>query len=110
LLLYAVLTVTTTASSNAHNDGPNYQGRTTSIVSLALLLLYLPRRFRGKLGWLPVLLAGVFAAGLMSSCGGNSQNTGSSGTPAGTYQIGVAATLASDTTVAQETAVTLVVQ
>jgi hypothetical protein len=106
----SVLTVTTTASSNAHNDGPNYQGRTTSIVSLALLLLYLPRRFRGKLGWLPVLLAGVFAAGLMSSCGGNSQNTGSSGTPAGTYQIGVAATLASDTTVAQETAVTLVVQ
>ena len=126
----SVLTVTTKAATTSLNEPPAMPfkfrdfGRFAGAVSLAgIFLIFFPK---GKYRWLSVVVVGLFAAGLMAACGGNSQTTTPTtptpptppttvpGTPAGSYNITVTATQqsssSSSTPITQTTGVTLIVQ
>jgi hypothetical protein len=88
-------------------------GRIFSAASLAaLLLIRMPRRFRGRSRVLRIAILGMVSVGMLSGCGGNSSPTMPAPplTPAGTYTFNVTATQQSTTTSAgQTTQLTLIV-
>ncbi len=114
----SVLTVTTAAATTSLNEPPAMPfkfrdfGRFAGGVSFAGIFLIFFRK--GKYRWLSVVVVGLFAAGLMAACGGNSQTMTVPGTPAGSYNITVTATQqsssSSSTAITQTTALTLIVQ
>jgi hypothetical protein len=120
----SVLTVTTKAATTSLNESPAMLfkfrdfGRFAGGVSLAgIFLIFIPK---GKYRWLSVVVVGLFTAGLMAACGGNSQTTTTTttttvpGTPAGNYNITVTAmqesSSSSSTPITQTTGLTLIVQ
>lgn len=117
----SVLTVTTKAATMSLNDPPAMPykfrgfGRFVSGVWLGgIFLTFFPKR---KYRWLSVVVVGLFAAGLMAACGGNSQTTTTTtvpGTPAGNYNITVTAMQQSSssgsTQITHTTGLTLIVQ
>ncbi len=109
------MTIATTAGTMATNIRPGELGsfaRGLCGVCLAgLTLWYVPRRFRGKGGWVMLVLAGILLAGLLPGCGSQPASSGTTGgTPAGTSVVTI--TASSGTSPAQITktaTVTLVV-
>jgi hypothetical protein len=98
----SILTITTTAPTVSLNTQPQqppslgYSGKAAYGVCLAaVLLIYVPRRFRRRQTWLTLVAAGTFSAGLLAGCGAIknliNQNT-DPGTPTGTSTVTVTAT------------------